>query len=295
VRLTRSARVYDTLGYGLLAAHVAALVFGLAGMLIALPNPQLWASSQLGREVFMFGMQYAGGLHIVLGAAAMLAYALAHLGARRAWTFLAVSIGVSLTSELIGTATGWPFGNYAYQDGLGWKVLGRVPFTIPLSWFYMGLASLVLAGRLLPFRGPRVAMLPALAVLGGAWLLMGWDLVLDPAMAHESLPIKFWVWSERGSYFGMPLKNLGAWFLTGLVFMGISVRLWGHRADLDELPIGLPLLLYLANMAFASVISWSVGLWEPILLALAWSVPLLMPLLTRPNSPRRRVSPKAAI
>jgi hypothetical protein len=58
-------------------------------------------------------------------------------------------------------------------------------------------------------------------------------------------------------------------------------------------PIGVPLLLYAANLAFASVLSWSVGLWQPILLALAWAAPLL--LLRRSNPPRRQVSSKAAI
>jgi putative membrane protein len=263
---------------GLLVAHVVALVFGLAGMLIALPNPQLWAASPLGREVFTFGMAYAGGLHIIFGAAAMLAWGLAHLGKRRALVFLVVSVSVSLSSELIGTATGWPFGNYAYQEGLGWKVLGRVPFTIPLSWFYMGLASLSLAGRVLASRPPawRAARLAILAVLGGAWLLMGWDLVLDPAMAHDSLPLKFWVWSERGSYFGMPVKNLAAWFVTGLVYMALSVWLWGRQPDWRVVPMRVPLLVYLANLVFASVLSLSVGLWQPIPLALVWAALLLL-------------------
>ena len=288
-------RAYHNLAYGLLAAHILALVFGLAGMLIALPNPQLWASSESGRAVFSFGMEYAGALHILLGAAAMLAYSLAWLGARRTVIFLLVSVSVSLASELIGTATGWPFGNYAYAEGLGWKVLDRVPYTIPLSWYYMGLASLLLAGRLLGVRASRLAALPGLAALGGAWLLLGWDLVLDPAMAHESLPLKFWVWSETGSYFGMPLKNLGAWFLTGLVYMALSLRLWGDEDPFRALPIGLPLLVYLANIAFASVISWSVGLWEPIVLALVWSAPLLLPLLIGTGAWRRPVSPKVAV
>jgi hypothetical protein len=32
----------------LLVAHAAALIFGRAGMLIAIPHPELWASSPLG-------------------------------------------------------------------------------------------------------------------------------------------------------------------------------------------------------------------------------------------------------
>jgi putative membrane protein len=142
----------------------------------------------------------------------------------------------------------------------------------------MGLACFVLAGQAVASRSAWLTALPGLAAFGGAWLLMGWDLVLDPAMAHESLPLKFWIWSESGPYFGMPLKNLGAWFLTGLVYMGLSQALWGGVASLRSVPIGLPLAVYLANLLFASVISLSVGLWQPVLLALLWSA-LPLPLL----------------
>ncbi len=130
------------LARALLVGHATALVFGLAGMLIALPHPELWSSSPLGQQAFAFGMQYAGPLHMVLGAAAMLAFGGATLGWRRTLLFFALACGLSLTSELIGTGTGYPFGNYEYTSGLGYKILGRVPFSIPLSWFYMGLASL---------------------------------------------------------------------------------------------------------------------------------------------------------
>jgi putative membrane protein len=280
--------------YGLLVAHVLALGFGLAGMLIALPNPQLWAGSPLGRAVFSFGMQHAGVLHILLGAAAMLTYSLVQLGSRKSLIFLFTAVLVSLASELIGTATGWPFGNYAYESGLGWKVLDRVPYTIPLSWYYMGLASFLLASRAVATRSTRSTMLPGLAAFGGAWLLMGWDLVLDPAMAHESLPLKFWVWSESGPYFGMPLKNLGAWFLTGLVFIGLSQALWGGSDRRRPLPVGLPLVVYLSNFMFASVISLSVGLWQPILLAIAWAALPLPLLLAAARSGRPSQSRTAA-
>jgi uncharacterized membrane protein len=280
------------LACGLLVAHVVALVFGLAGMLIALPNPQLWAADPLGRTVFQFGMQYAGALHILFGAAAMLAYSRTQLGWRKTLIFLSASTLISLASELIGTGTGWPFGNYAYEDGLGWKVLDRVPYTIPLSWYYVGLASYLLAERLVPERRARSGA-SVLAVLGGAWLLMGWDLVLDPAMAHESLPLKFWVWSESGPYFGMPLKNLAAWFATGLVFMAVSRWLWGGPAASRPLPVAIPLLVYAANLVFAAVISLSVGLWEPVVLAVVWAVAPLP--LARAVGPSSRRESEAAV
>ena len=58
----------------LFLGHLAALIFGLGGILIALPHPEWWAESRYGRDVFQFGMEYGGSLHIVLGAATMLAF-----------------------------------------------------------------------------------------------------------------------------------------------------------------------------------------------------------------------------
>ena len=248
------------LARALLVGHAAALVFGLAGMLIALPHPELWASSPLGQQAFAFGMQYAGPLHMVLGAAAMLAFGSATLGWRRTLLFLALACGLSLTSELIGTGTGYPFGNYEYTSGLGYKVLGRVPFSIPLSWFYMGLASFLLGGALTRWH-------PIWSVVLGAYFLTVWDLVLDPAMAHPGFALNFWIWHQSGPYFGMPIQNFLGWTATGALFMGLGRWLWG--ATMPAIPEGFPIVVYSLNMAFAMVLSAAGGLWQPIVLALA--------------------------
>jgi putative membrane protein len=105
-------------------------------------------------------------------------------------------------------------------------------------------------------------------VLAGAWLLTAWDLVLDPAMAHESLRVKFWVWDEQGPYFGMPIKNFVGWVATGLIFMAISRCLWREDARINVSDLRLPAVVFVANMIFAMTISASVGLWIPILIAI---------------------------
>lgn len=253
--------------YVLLTSHLAALIFGLLGLLVILPNPQLWAGSPLGVQVFAWGMQHAGALHIVLGAATMLAFGGRALGWRKTLVFFVASVVISLASELVGTTTGWPFGNYAYTEGLGQKVLGRVPYTIPLSWFYMGFAGYLLATAV-PLRATGRTRSWLLVVLG-AWLLLVWDLVLDPAMAHESLPVKFWEWYETGPFFGMPIQNLLAWFVTGLLYIGVSRLLWRADPTVPAPLLRTPLVTYLANCLFAAVLSLSVGLWQPIPLALA--------------------------
>ena len=136
------------LARALFALHLAALAFAVGGIVVALPHPALWSSSPLGATVFKFGMGGGGVLYLLLGAATMLTFGLATLGPRRTLLFFAVATLLPLAAELLGTGTGWPFGAYSYTDGLGLKVAGRVPFTVPLSWFYMGFASYLLAARL---------------------------------------------------------------------------------------------------------------------------------------------------
>lgn len=256
----------------LLAAHAAAVVFGLAGMLIALRRPDLWAGTGVGEALFSFGMRHGGALHIVLGASSLAAFGMAVLGARRTLVFFAAAVAVSLTAELVGTATGWPFGAYEYAETLGPMVAGRVPLAIPLSWFYLGLTSYLL-GRLVIAR----AGLPdraAVSVALGAWLLVVWDLVLDPAMAHPSMPMTFWIWHDTGRYFGMPLSNFAGWGLTAVVFMSLARWLWGSDVDASHVPAAFPLAVYALNMLFAIVLTASVGLWGPAVLALAAVLPL---------------------
>jgi len=82
-------------------------------------------------------MEYGWGVvYMVLGAVAVAIYTYRRLGLKPLLTFMLPS-GFSLGSELLGTSTGFPFGHYSYLSGLGYKIAGLVPFTIPLSWFYV--------------------------------------------------------------------------------------------------------------------------------------------------------------
>ena len=272
-----------------LAAHLGALVFGLIGILIMLPNPELWQDDPNAVRVFDFSIEHAGSIHIILGALTMFLFGIAAIGLAKTAVFFVVSCTLSLTSELLGTGTGWPFGNYAYTDYLGWKVLDHVPFSIPLSWFYVGFACYLVARQLVHRLGLSRQSLWTLA--GAVWLLTVWDLVLDPAMAHESLPIKFWEWSETGPYFGMPIKNFIGWSLTGLIYMGISRLLWREELTPGGFKVGVPLVIYLANMVFAMALSASVDLWVPVLLAIVLGVAPALSILTGDGGPPRRRLP----
>ena len=249
----------------LFLCHLAALVFGIAGLLVMLPHPELWSWNSYLVKVFDFGIRYAGSLHIIFGAAMMFLFGLLFVGPRKTLIFFITSCIISLSMELIGTSTGFPFGPYSYTSFLGIKILDHVPYSIPLSWFYMGFTSYILASVIVPRWCQRHHTSWSLVL--GAYFLTVWDLALDPAMASNNLPLHFWVWQHTGPYFGMPVSNLVGWSVTGVAFMGLSRLLWRTNMDPKRIVAWLPFGMYAANIGFAIALDLSARLWIPTLLA----------------------------
>ncbi|MEO1069079.1 MAG: carotenoid biosynthesis protein, partial [Cyanobacteria bacterium J06638_6] len=201
-----------------LYGHIVAMVFGLAGLLWVVPHPGVLEYLPAGQTLFRWSMAGGGVGYILLGTVAVAIYAYRTLGISSLATFAIAAVGISVTSELLGTSTGFPFGHYSYLNGLGYKIAGLVPFTIPLSWFYLGLASFLLARSGLAAGGGagRYGWGQSIgAVLLGSVLLTSWDFVLDPAMSQTAMP--FWYWHEPGAFFGMPYQNFAGWLGTGIV------------------------------------------------------------------------------
>ncbi|BDE06809.1 hypothetical protein WPS_20850 [Vulcanimicrobium alpinum] len=250
--------------------HGLALCLGLFGLLVAIPHPELWAGQPAAMAFFAFALGKTGGTGMVLGAIAMLAYGGWALGWRRTLIFFAAATIISATAELTGTKTGWPFGGYEYTEFLGAKLLGRVPFAIPLSWFYMAFASFVLADAIVTARGGTNRTLWSIVL--GTWLLTAWDLVLDPSMAAPQMQyIHFWVWHEHGPYFGMPLRNLAGWFGTGLLFIAVGRLAWNERTT-PLPPVAIPFAVYAINVVWSMILSISAGMWPTAIAALLLSL-----------------------
>ncbi|MGB3309105.1 MAG: gamma-carotene 1'-hydroxylase CruF [Nodosilinea sp.] len=255
-----------------LYGHIVAMVFGLAGLLWVVPHPGILDYLPAGQTLFQWSMAGGGVGYILLGTLAVALYAYRTLGLGALLTFAIAAVGISIASELLGTSTGFPFGHYSYLNGLGYKVAGLVPFTIPLSWFYLGLAAFLLArSGLAAGGGPgRYGWARSLAaVLLGSVLLTSWDFVLDPAMSQTALP--FWYWHQPGAFFGMPYQNFAGWLGTGIVFMGVALTLWKifkFSPELDQAQLTLPLVVYLSNFGFALVMSLAAGFYVPIALGI---------------------------
>ena len=253
-----------------LVGHIVSKAFGLAGLLLVVPHADVilnWAAA--GQTVFQWSVEksMAGGgvTDILLGTVAVSIYAYRMLGLRPWLAFMLPAMFLSLGSELLGTSTGFPFGDYSYLSGLGYKIAGLVPFTIPLSWFYVGFASYLIARVGLDTTLKTSWLRHVGAIVLGALLFTSWDLVLEPAMSQTTVP--FWYWEQPGAFFGTPYQNYAGWFGTSALFMSVAAVLWRKTPlKLERSQLSLPLAVYLSNFAFGAVISWASGFSIPVLL-----------------------------
>lgn len=238
-----------------LGIHIFSMAFGLAGLLLILPNPEFIGQlSPFGLEVFSWSMAQGGVSYILLGAIAMVLFGYRTLGFKPLLAFFVPSVLLSLGSELLGTSTGFPFGAYHYLSGLGYKIADLVPFTIPLSWFYMGFACYLLARSAMAATPLARWQRQVAAIAFGAVLLTAWDLVLDPAMSQTAYP--FWEFEEVGEFFGMPYRNIAGWIGTGVVYMTVATALQnGDQFVLSRRQLGVPFWIYVVNFAFGATIT----------------------------------------
>lgn len=259
-----SSRV-DRIEWVWLIIAYAISVAALAGFATFTMHPSLLVRAQVPVETYARMMVIAPRAQIVAAFAVLAVFLSRRVG--RTWLApFGIVYVLSLGAELAGTTVGLPFGPYRYTDGLGWKWLEHVPVLIPASWFMMALPSYAIASWRFPVAGrvvPRIAL--------GSFILLSWDLALDPAM---SLATKYWLWGANGPYYGMPLLNLLGWFVTGVVLMIVFVAL---RVDrwIDQLPPAWLVGYYGANLLLPVGITIASGLWgavgaTAVALAAAW-------------------------
>jgi uncharacterized membrane protein len=261
------SRVAEWIGLSILAVFTAMAVVGYWTFGL---NPGLIPDSDFARTFYGLSFKLFARVHIALSAVVLAIKLHRHSDARWLLGLVAVAL-VSFLSEHIGTGYGFPFGGYEYTGLLGFKVGGRVPFLIPLSWFLMALPSWFLARVILPTPGRRLPRL-----LLGAYFLTAWDLSLDPAMSSLT---PYWIWENPGPFYGMPWVNLAGWMGTGFVLMAIlellKVQSWTARLDVRwVLAYYLVVLLMPAGMLAAAGM-WGAVLATAVALILPWGLYLL--------------------
>ncbi len=189
---------------------------------------------------------------VVLSAGTALLHAATTRGLRWAAGFFVVVSGLGLLAEIVGTATGFPFGSYAYAvDRLG-PAFAEVPPAVPLAWtgglypIWVVAGTLASTGHRTDSSGipdPRSPSLLRASNTGSAvvhpcpktWhagLLsgasarraglfvvgaVGWDLFLDPQMVADGQ----WTWAVTDAGLPglpeIPVTNYLGWALVAVV------------------------------------------------------------------------------
>ncbi len=119
--------------------------------------------------------------------------------------FFILSFTIGYFTELLGTQTGFPFGNYQYLQNLGPKIV-EVPILIGVNWFLMAYASRIWANLLLKTH-------LAQAVIASLFMVSV-DFFIEPLAAT----LGFWRWENDL----IPTENYLGWlavsFLVQILF-----------------------------------------------------------------------------
>ena len=138
-------------------------------------------------------------------AVTMVIHSYLNFGPKFALRFFSITFFYSLIVEVIGTRTGWPFGNYKYSTTLGAQLFG-VPLVVMFAWMMMAYPTLILARRVSRHW----------TFLIGGYTMMAWDFFLDPQMVAAGR----WNWDFTGRHVPfqpeIPLSNAFGWLLTGM-------------------------------------------------------------------------------
>ena len=139
--------------------------------------------------------------------------------------------GLGMTAEIIGVATGFPFGTYSYGSNLGVKVSG-VPFLIGCNWAVLVFCGAAIANKLF-------SNLWVKASFGGMLMV-----VLDLPMEILAPTFDFWEFAGEP-----PIENYLSWFLIGAL-----MHLLFHLLKLKG-SFNYSLHLYLAQFLFFSILA----------------------------------------
>ena len=248
--------------------------------------------------------------------AVFLAFAVPAWGWRRTLVYTVAGYALALGAEHASSTThGWfPFGHYEYVseptlDKELW--VAGVPFMDSLSFVFLSFAGLQMA-RLatepltrgqrgwwdLRWADPGRPIGWRTWALGG-FLTMAMDVVIDPValQGHRWFLGDIYNYPSGGQHFGVPLTNYGGWLLLALGIIGflVVVDRWVMRGWLRRLAgqkgwgewRGYPADalvgtgLFVGILVFNLAITFAIGETVMGLTGCAWSLIIVVPILTR--------------
>lgn len=161
-------------------------------------------------------------------------------------------IGGSLSVEYVGATYDVPFGAYDYTDQLGWRVASTVPVTILFAWLFSTVGTWTCAYLVAP-QASRMAR----AALAGLCIVI-FDLQIEPV---ATIIHQYWIWVDRGWYYGVPWINFVGWWITGAVFAYMFDTRFIARLQRHMRPHAVPLWHLFACMGLFLAMNIRAGHW----------------------------------
>ncbi len=159
---------------------------------------------------------WMGAAMLIVQGLAVIFWALGMYGARGGFA-VALAAVLAWAVEHLGETTGWPFGRYQYTEMLQPQILGIVPVPITLAWLMAGFGSWQLARLALGSRGGRVGR----AALTGV-LIVVLDLQIETVATFIN---SYWTWIDTGPYYQVPPQNFVGWWGVGFLMALIVTSL----------------------------------------------------------------------
>lgn len=184
------------------------------------------------------------------------------MGVKKALVFIAVTALVGFAAEVLGTSTGFPFGQYYYTDFLGPKVLG-VPEVVPLVWFVIAYLAFSISQSVFQEDRRRILGMASLAAFGA----VSWDFLVDPMFSSYG----YWIWTKQfiplPKLSEIPLTNFVGWFVIVVLMLSVFLylapkgsKLISRRNTFDSR------LVYLLLMIDGIIANSSLGNWLAIVI-----------------------------
>lgn len=172
------------------------------------------------------------------------------LGLKKSLIFLIIMSIYAISIETFAIITGFPYSEFIYTNLIGFKVLGYTPYTVPFAYVPLFIGSIYLA-TLKAKNYWKIALITAFLVLTA-------DLILDPA----AVALNFWIFTDQGIFYGVPLINFAGWILTGFLAALISIGFLKKKLINSDKPKALVSSLFLI-LCFWTPACFYLKLWIP--------------------------------
>jgi len=203
---------------------------------------------------FLPGTHWPEGLLLLLAAATLLASLSLQLPAQNIMLASVIIVFMAGAAVCLGALTAIPFGPFIYTESMGRELFHPLPWTVPLLWLVVLLASRGVARLMLrPWRKTRAYGFRLIGIT--TVLVVLFDVALEP---YATVVQDYWVWSPtrvRLDWYTAPCTNFLGWAMTTLLILAFATPalINKHPGTHSTKPHYSPLIIWLLfNLLFAT-------------------------------------------